>query len=102
MPVMDHIAILLPKVLRKRGLKDEADAAYVVHTANQWIRENMGELAQDIRATKFVSPVLVLGTSSSVAAQECTGRNEELLSHLRERLPGLPIERVRFLREAKS
>ena len=96
---MDHISTLLSKVLHKRGIKHEADASLVVHTANLWIQETMGALENEIRATKYVKPVLVISIHSSVAAQECQGRSDELLSHLQERFPELPIERIRILRE---
>lgn len=95
---MDRLSTLLPKVLRKHGIKDEADAALVVHTANQWLQEQGGILTTSVAAMRFARNTLTLCTQSSVAAEEVRGKNEELLSALRERLPGIVVETVHIVR----
>lgn len=95
---MDRLSTLLPKVLRKRGIKDEADAALVVHAANQWLQQQGGILASSVATMRYSGNSLTLCTQSSVAAEEARGKSEELLEALRERLPGIVIETVRTVR----
>ena len=99
---MDSIATLLPKVLAKRGIKNEADASFIVFAAEQWLKEQGAERAIAVTATKFTAGTLVLEARSSVAAQECMGYAEELLEHLRKRFPGIAMERIRILRERRA
>lgn len=95
---MDKVSALLPKVLRKRGIKDEADASLVVHTANQWLQQQDGILATSVAAMRFAQNTLTFCTQSSVAAAEMHARTSDLLQALRERFPALEIEQVRVLR----
>ena len=92
---MDHISLLLPKVLRKRGIKDQADASLIVHTATQWLE---GKIS-GVRPTKFATGILFIEAATSIAAQEAHGLSEELLSALHGRFPDAKVERVRILRE---
>jgi hypothetical protein len=92
---MDHISTLLPKVLRKRGIKDEADASLIVFAANAWLKIHAGGIAT---ASKCSAGTLFLEVISSVAGQECAGRSEELLEFLRSKYPGTPLEKVRIQR----
>ena len=94
--VMDHISTLLPKVLRKRGIKDEADASLVVHEASMWLRRS----GVPGKVTKLKSGTLFIEAPSSIAAQECHASSNELLEALRLRFPDITIENVRIVRES--
>lgn len=95
---MEHISTLLPKVLRKRGIKDEADASLVCFAAERWFGEYAEDLVTKVRVTKFVDRTLFLAVESSIAAQECYARNEELLQYLRTEFGTIPLEKVCILR----
>ena len=95
---MEHISTLLPKVLRKRGIKDEADASLVTFAAERWLKEYAEDIVPQVQATKFMDRTLFLKVESSIAAQECYARNEELLLHLRKEFPAIPCEKVCILR----
>ena len=95
---MDHIATLLPKVLRKRGIKDEAEASLVAFTADRWFTAFAPDIVPQVQVTKFMDRTLFLKVESSIAAQECYARNEELLLYLRKEFPAIPCEKVCILR----
>ena len=92
---MDHISLLLPKVLRKRGIKDQADASLIVYTATQWLE---GKLP-GVRPTKFTTGTLFIEAATSIAAQECYALTQDLLAALQSNFPSITIDRVRILRE---
>lgn len=91
---MDSVSSLLPKVLRKRGIKDEADASLVTFAANQWMKEH-AILAE---AKKLNGGVLFIEVASSIAAQECHGKTVDLLEEMQKQFPGIGVENVRILR----
>ena len=95
---MDHISTLLPKVLRKRGIKDEAEASLVAFAADRWFKEFAPEITPQVQVAKFMDRTLFLKVGSSIAAQECYARNEELLLYLRKEFPAIPLEKVCILR----
>ena len=92
---MDHISLLLPKVLRKRGIKDQADASLVVHTATQWLEGKVS----GVRPTKFAAGTLFIETTTSIAAQECQSLAHDLLDVLKDSFPAMKIEKVRIVRQ---
>lgn len=93
---MDRLSSLIPKTLRKHGMKDEADAALVVHRAREWLLKNSG--VDGVVVKKFQDGILVLEAETSVAAQECRSMMEELLTALRDEFPALTIKETRILR----
>ncbi len=93
---MEHISTLLPKILRKRGIKEEADASLVTYVAEQWLKAQGN--SPDARVTKLCAGTLFIEVASSVAAQELHAKSEELLAALRERFPDLPQTTVRIVR----
>ena len=97
---MERISFLLPKVLQKRGLKDEVDASHIVHIANVWLKENGAP--EDASAMKYQNRVLVIEVSTPVSAQECHGLSSDLLQILRTKHTALPPERILILRKADS
>ena len=94
--IMDRLSTLLPKALRKRGLKDQADASLVVHRAQTWLREKELENAS---AEKLDNGALFIEVDSSIAAQECHAQKEELLSFLQKSFPDIAVNRVRIIRK---
>lgn len=93
---MDRLSTLLPKALRKRGLKDQADASLVVHTAQTWLKEKGLE---DASAEKLENGTLFIEVESSIAAQECHAQKEELLSSLQKTFPTIAVNQVRIMRK---
>lgn len=97
---MDKVSSLLPKVLQKRGLKNEVDASHIVHIANMWLKEHGAP--DDASATKYQNRVLVIEVSTPVSAQECHGVSNDLLQALRIKFTALPPERILILRNSDS
>lgn len=79
---MDKISSLIPKVLNKRGLKDEAQASYVVFLATEWIAEQLPALAEQVQVESMRDGVLSIETSHSAVSQEIAVQKEALLAHL--------------------
>lgn len=99
MSLMDSLATLLPNVLQKRGIKDEAIAAHIVHCATQWLHEHLPDFREEVEAKKFMEETLVLSVSNPIAAQECQSLAHDLLSSLQKDFPSLKIEKVRIMRQ---
>jgi len=95
---MDHIRTLLPKVLRKRGLHDQADAALVVYHAQRWLVEHLPSFQKELSVTHYKDGSLVITSSHSIAAQECKAVQEDLCSYLREECDHSGIKEIRINR----
>lgn len=93
---MDHISTLLSKALRKRGLKDQADASLVVYTAQKWLKEKG---LKNATAEKLDNGALFIEVESSIAAQECHAQKEDLLSSLQKTFPDIAVNQVRIMRK---
>lgn len=96
---MDRLSSLIHKTLRKHGMKNEADAAFVVHRAVEWLRKH-GDI-EGVTVMKLQDGVLVIEAETSVAAQECRSMTEELLAALRAEFPAITIKETRILRSRK-
>ena len=94
---MDKISALLPKVLRKRGLKDEADASHVVFAADAWLRSHSAP--EDAMAQKLRNGELIIKVEHSASAQECHALSHVLLHELKTEFSNLPLDRIRILRK---
>lgn len=93
---MDRVSFLLPKVLQKRGLKDEVDASHLVHFANAWLREQ--KAPEDALVAKYRNGVVVITVENSTSAQECYELSEDLLQALHKKFVLLPLEKIHILR----
>jgi predicted nucleic acid-binding Zn ribbon protein len=93
---MDDVSSILDRALNKRGIRDEAFASWVVHRANAWLSENIS--IEGINATILRDGILHIQVPTSIAAQECHVRKEELLEKLRGEFPGDVVRAVRILR----
>ena len=98
---MDKLSALLPKVLRKHGIKDEVDASWVTYKATAWLQKQSPDLS-GVRASKLEGSTLFVEVPSSIAAQECAALREGLLEELRREFPSTRIETIRILREQKT
>lgn len=67
---MDHVSSLIPKVLRKRGLYDEAHASMIVYRAQKWLVEIHPEMASELHPHALKDGILTLQTGNSIAQQE--------------------------------
>lgn len=99
MSLMDSLATLLPNVLQRRGIKDEAIAAHIVHCANCFLHEHLPDFREEVEAKQFTQGTLVLSTSNSIAAQECQALTQDLLAFLQSAFPSTKLEKVRILRQ---
>ena len=95
---MDSVGSLLPKVLRKRGLKQHADAALVIHKSQEWLAANLVQSANRLRCTALKGNELMIECSDSIAAQECQMILEDLKTFLQTEVQGLSVESIRLLR----
>jgi hypothetical protein len=94
---MDRLSTLLSKILRKHGIKDEAEASLIVHAATQWFAMNLPASEGSITVQKLEGGTLLVACAQAPLQQECFARQEDLLQYLREKYPQIPIERIRFV-----
>ncbi len=94
---MDKVSSLLSKVLRKHGIKEEADASHVVFAAEAWLRSHSAP--EDAVAQKLQNGELVIKVETSASAQECHALSHVLLHDLKTEFRTLPLDRVRILRK---
>lgn len=80
---MDRLSLILPKVLRKRGLQEHAEGALAVTRAEQWMTGRLPLLAGKIKVRSYKEHTLHIDCLHSVAVQECQGLIPELLQYLR-------------------
>ena len=99
---MDHIGLLLPKVLKKRGLDGQAKAALVTLKAQEWISEHLPDYKHDLLAQRFKDGVVIISCVHSIASQECRQRSGDLLLYLQEACKGVNIEQVRLIRVERN
>lgn len=96
---MDKLSLVLPKVLRKRGLTRHAHGALIAHRAKHWLDERLPRLRTFVRVARMQDGVLFLSCSHSVALQECQGAADELLQFLHVECPFEPIKDIRVVRD---
>lgn len=92
---MDKVSSVIGSVLRRRGLRDHAEGALVVHRSDAWMSVNMAHVREFVVVRSFKDGVLLLACSNSVAAQECTGAIDSLLKDLRADCPFASIKSIR-------
>jgi len=82
---MYHIKELLPKVLKKRGLQDHAEASQVILHAQEWIISELEAYQDQLIAKSFKNGILLISAENSVCAQELSQVLFELKGHLSEK-----------------
>lgn len=96
---MDRLGSLLPKVLNKRGLGEQANAARICWLANEWLQDKMPTVAELLQAVKFANNELCIESQHAVASQEGQLVSADLLAFLREKCPEIQIDTIRIIRE---
>jgi hypothetical protein len=79
---MDKLSNLIPRVLRRRGLNDEATASYVTYLANQWIEDNLVEHKASLHVFKLTGCKLFIHSDHPIASQELSLVQEQLTTYL--------------------
>lgn len=97
---MQKASTLLPKILRRHGLKGEADASLIIHKANEWMLSHGAP--EDAKATKLKDSTLFIEVENSTSAQECLGISDDLLHWLQKMYDGSLIQKLRILRKQES
>lgn len=88
---MDKLSQLVPSVLRKRGLQEQATASYALFLASEWLVEQL-ELSQDAsKAVSLSGQILTIEAPSSSVALQISERSEDLLHYL-NRFEGISID----------
>lgn len=95
---MDSVRSVLPHVLAKRGLKTQAEAAFVVYRATAWIAEVLPTLASAISVSRLKDGTLTIRCEHSIALQECQGLASRLREHLKRECPDQTIGDIRVIR----
>lgn len=95
---MDHVKTLLSKVLQRRGLLHEADAAHATHLAKAWIVEHLPDVAQFLHVRALKDGILSISSDHSIAAQECSEARLSLLSDLQRDCPSAGVREIRVSR----
>ncbi len=100
---MDHLRTILPSVLQKRGLKQHADAALVLHRANAWLSEQFPLLRGSLSAHSLEEDgTLLIACDKPAAAQECLPSLPHLKVFLREECGFSPVRSIRLMRTRKA
>lgn len=92
---MDHISSLIPSVLRKRGLYDEAQASMVVFRAKKWLQEHRPDRASSLEPKRLMTGILFIEAAHSLSAEEQTLLAAELLPFLQAEGSGA-LKEIRF------
>lgn len=79
---MDHVSSLIPSVLRKRGLYDEAHASMIVYRAQKWLLDTHPEAAQALHPHALKDGILTLRADNDAAEREGSLFATALLSFL--------------------
>lgn len=79
---MDKVSDLIGRVLSKRGLKGQAQAAYVTHMTANWISEQLPDVSEQIHVRKFSDLKLEICCDHPIASQELRNKSEDLKKYL--------------------
>lgn len=99
---MDSVRSLLPKVLRKRGLYDQAAASLVTFRAQEWLRREFPELGEKLEVTHLKDGTLTIACENGIAAQECRFQLGNLHSFLQQECPDAVISDIRVERMRRA
>ena len=95
---MDRAFNILPGVLGKRGLKQHADAALVVHRVQEWFSKRFPSLVRYVHIRSVKDGILFIDCAHSIALQESTAAVEDLKLFLAQECPFATIEDIRIVR----
>ncbi len=96
---MDSLHSILPRVLRKRGLHQQASASLVTFAAQKWIHSALPHIADALRVSTFSHASLSIMCKHSIAAQECQPLLPALKEYLAKECRPMLVEEIRLVRE---
>jgi len=96
---MDNIKDLIPKMLKKRGLQDHANASLIIFQTKTWLVENLPDFHSFLTPMCVKDSVLIISCDNSVAAQECQQVHSQLLAHLLGECGHTEIQSIRLIRK---
>ena len=97
---MEKISTLIPRILSKRGLKEEANASYAVHLSIDWLHQQSIGFAEQCIVTTMVNGTLTVECLNSIVMQELHQRSEELKEYLNG-IEGISVARISIIRSTK-
>lgn len=80
--MLEPVASLLAKQLRKKGLYKYAEASAVVTKAQKWLEDHLPNFTDDIQVETFKDGCLLIACANSIALQEARFVQNELHSYL--------------------
>ena len=95
---MQHIKSLIPKVLGRRGLKDQAAASHIVYCAKKWLKKHHPILNEQYTVVTFAEAELCIRVENSIVAQEMAQLAELLKKHLNA-ISDITVESIRIIRK---
>ncbi len=100
---MDHVGKLLHRILKQRGLKEQADASLVLHESRLWLARHLPQFGDALSPSALLPDgTLLIEATHSTAAQECQHLLPHLLHHLREDYGHVPLQSIRVIRTRSS
>ena len=98
---MDRLSHLVPRVLAKRGLQDQAGASYAVYMATNWIAEKLPPCKDLSNVRSLSDTVLEIHADHPIILQELRQQSESLKQHLNS-LAGVTVTEIRISRSMGS
>ena len=96
---MDRLGNVLSRVLGKRGLAKQAQAALIVYRARNWLAQRLPDLAAFLTVENVKEGVLCIACHHSVAAQECQAITPALLDYLSQDCKFTEVSSIRLVRK---
>ncbi len=94
---MDRLSVILPKVLRERGLTDVSLTELVLETAMQCIHNELPAHAEFLKPTLFEQGVLTVKAQNSEALGVCDAKAAVIIRAVRALQWGVAIGDVRVV-----
>lgn len=94
---MDRISQLVPRVLAKRGLKDQAGASYAVFLAKEWISEHAPPCTELCSVHSLSDSVLEIHADHPIILQELHQQAVALKEYLNG-FEGISVTDIRIIR----
>ncbi len=93
---MDKVSHLIPKVLQRRGLSDDANASYVVFLANEWIEEHLPQCCDHANVASYSAGAVHIEVDTPAMAEELSMVTKVLLQSL-NRYEGIYVQEIRVI-----
>ncbi|OGJ60427.1 hypothetical protein A3A67_04100 [Candidatus Peribacteria bacterium RIFCSPLOWO2_01_FULL_51_18] len=79
---MDHISVILPKVLKRHGFHEVAVASRAVRLAQEWLNRSVPEVSHSLSVRTLKNGCLVIEAENSAALSVCADHQTELKDYL--------------------